>query len=434
MKYLINPICNFTPLFKIDYSKKVNIVSCVFFKMYNKGYKDFQNYTNGLVDLSIYVKNNLSDYKIRLFIDDSVYNDSKLMSQIKKLDNVQLVKFSCSEYLMEDLTHHYGIFPTIVRFFPGFDFQYNDTNHVLISDIDSISIEKIVDTVNMLKEKNILDELFIVTSGDICYTMLKDNQNIFYNKHINTYISASMFFFVKKLDKNLIFDFLDEMKLNPEKSYSIFFDNKNVSDEKNMSESQIKKYDKDANKNFIYGVDEYFLNRVVIRNIIDNNIPYANHIKFDVLDFLKYKLLLSKTTDNEKQKKFVDLLFNYILTENNFKNKIHKNIKEKYYFLMNYIENKKNNYVNIYYKLYEAIIYLKNNNLYSFLFTSELYDFLLDDKNFGAYFIKNIYIYNTKYTNINIKNSFFDGKYIKKIERLLKNDHLLNDELNLKNL
>jgi hypothetical protein len=49
--YLKNDLCNFTPLFDIDYTKKKNIISVSLFKMYTGGYKNFNKYIIGLFNL-----------------------------------------------------------------------------------------------------------------------------------------------------------------------------------------------------------------------------------------------------------------------------------------------------------------------------------------------------------------------------------------------
>ena len=49
MIYLQNNLCKFTPLFDIDYNKKVNIFSTCFFKLENSGYKDFSKYLDALI-------------------------------------------------------------------------------------------------------------------------------------------------------------------------------------------------------------------------------------------------------------------------------------------------------------------------------------------------------------------------------------------------
>ncbi len=54
--YLENSICEFTPLFDIDYTNKKNIISCSFFKIEGGGYKNFTKYSNGILYLSKYIK------------------------------------------------------------------------------------------------------------------------------------------------------------------------------------------------------------------------------------------------------------------------------------------------------------------------------------------------------------------------------------------
>ena len=54
--YLKNSICNFTPLFDIDYTKKKNIISASFFKLKKGSYKDFSKYVDGLYNLYNFIK------------------------------------------------------------------------------------------------------------------------------------------------------------------------------------------------------------------------------------------------------------------------------------------------------------------------------------------------------------------------------------------
>lgn len=435
MKYLVNDICEFTPLFDIDYSKKVNIISSVFFKMWNSGYKNFSIYLNGIKKLSEYVKKHMSTWKIRLFIDESIYSDAEIMLSIKKNDNIQLVKFTCSDYLMEDKKHHCGLFPTMVRFFPGFDFEYNDAGHVLISDIDIVNMLDISNIYDILNDRSILNNYNYISCGKIVQSILKHKQNLFYNKHINPYILATEFIFINKFNKKIIYDFFEEVKLNPEKNYSVYYNNKDRTIPKNMSENKFIKYDKKSNKNFIYGIDEYFLNKVLIKNGIDDNIPYANCIKFDIFEFLHYKNLFLNIGEDNIKLKLIRILFDYILIENNFKKQLNKNIKENYKFLLDYVKTKKNNYIDIYYKIYEAMVYLKDNKLYKFIFTPELYNLLLNERYFGAYIINDICLYNTNYINknVSVKIKFFDEEKIKKLKKLY-NSNLPNHSEKLKNM
>ena len=66
MKYLDNPICNFIPLFDIDYTIKKNLITYCLFKRSSKNnyYKDFSRYINGLQ--SMY--NNVIKYVRNYFV------------------------------------------------------------------------------------------------------------------------------------------------------------------------------------------------------------------------------------------------------------------------------------------------------------------------------------------------------------------------------
>tara|TARA_B110000037_G_scaffold218373_1_gene281248 strand:+ start:2131 stop:2493 length:363 start_codon:yes stop_codon:yes gene_type:complete len=114
--YLKNDICKFKPLFKIDYNNKKNIFSACFFKLDGKSYKDFNIYLNGIQLFSKYVKKNRPDYSIRLFIDNSIYNDKKIINILKKLNNIELVLYECSDYKVNK-NKHIGLFGTLIRFF-----------------------------------------------------------------------------------------------------------------------------------------------------------------------------------------------------------------------------------------------------------------------------------------------------------------------------
>ena len=156
--YLKNSICKFTPLFDINYEKKTNIISCCFFKMQGGGYKDFSIYLNGIKYLNDFITEELSDFYIRLFIDKSIYIDNEIMKYLKKLKKLQIVLTDCKAYKKNNV-HHRGLMPTFFRFFPMFNFENNDSDVVLIADIDWKSVDEIksrytiVKTYKLLKKK-----------------------------------------------------------------------------------------------------------------------------------------------------------------------------------------------------------------------------------------------------------------------------------------
>ena len=105
-KYLENNICEFNPLFEIDYTQKKNIISASLFKMSNGGYKDFNKYLDGIKDMSKTARE--LNMEIRMFIDFTILNDKKIMTFLKQFDNVKLIFFKCNFFLIKN--HHIGLF------------------------------------------------------------------------------------------------------------------------------------------------------------------------------------------------------------------------------------------------------------------------------------------------------------------------------------
>lgn len=114
-KYLKNEICEFRPLFPINYNDKKIIISTVLFKLYKGCYKSFDICIKGLR----YLCESKYDYMtIRLFIDDTIFRDSNLMDKLRKLD-VELVhfipsyRFTIDGHLKRIIRYTYKIFPYV---------------------------------------------------------------------------------------------------------------------------------------------------------------------------------------------------------------------------------------------------------------------------------------------------------------------------------
>ena len=133
--YLLNNICKFTPLFDIDFNKKQNIFSAIFFKLHGGSYKNFEMYMKGLNNLTNFIRNSFKGYKLRLFIDESIFEDKYILEKLKSYNIIQLVKYHCTEFVIDD-KYHRGLFGTLIRFFPMFDFPNNDAGIVRVTDID----------------------------------------------------------------------------------------------------------------------------------------------------------------------------------------------------------------------------------------------------------------------------------------------------------
>jgi len=131
--YLQNEICEFIPLTPIDYTIKKNIIVTSLFKMSSGGYKNFNKYLDGIKILSdVAKKYNMS---VRIFIDHTIHDDNIIMKYLNKFNNITLILYKCNSFLVNK--HHVGVFGTLVRFFPLFDFPNNDSNIVLLADADT---------------------------------------------------------------------------------------------------------------------------------------------------------------------------------------------------------------------------------------------------------------------------------------------------------
>jgi hypothetical protein len=403
MSYLENDICKFTPLFDIDYKVKKDIISMCFFKM-QKGYKDFSLYLNGIQNITKYYKEKYGNtYSIRLFIDNTIYKDREIMKILKNTNGLELVLYHAPDFIRED-DYHIGLFGTLIRFFPFFDFPNNDANYVFISDIgdDDQTIDNNHYILEQIKNKNFFEQLYLFK---IC---------IYENIKIETIIDLSnakayapRMTFLKKFDKNIMINYLYEVKNAKKNKYSVHFHNMKSKGLENLG-------------NFIYGVDEYLLNIVLTDYMIKNNMMFGVMTKF-IIDYPIYL-----TYRHYKSRKINLNLKNYVLIFDYLFNKLgidyNKNISiEKKYEIYNNIFNLiyKNPMTKSEYKLYyKANYYLYM--MYIYLYDNKLYDFLYKNNDLKKNIIINFGLYysETLYYNINnkIKKTFI------KEYKLTKND------------
>jgi hypothetical protein len=235
-----NDICKLTVINKTKYiNRKINVLSAVFFKSRNY-YKNYSIYVSGLKKLMFLVDNSISNFKLILFIDINVRNDNELMNMIKRSKKTIPILFRCSEYMNDD--YHIDLFPTLVRFFPFFDFQNNFTKTVIMVDIDLKHDDR-----NKLRSLLKINNDNIICAGDIA--------KFIYEEKI-PYLYAGMVSSRKKFNKNIITDFI-----------------------KNAHNINSKGYYEKRLTTFGYGIDEIFLNDYLVKNqefsiMIDYQISY----------------------------------------------------------------------------------------------------------------------------------------------------------------
>jgi hypothetical protein len=417
MNYLENPICKLKTNFKFNPEVKKNILAVSFFKMYGGGYKDFKLYVEGFKKLHKIVLNEKKyNFTIRLFIDNSIYKDKELMDMLDKLERVEIVIYSCEKYFesKSEPDYHIGLFGTMVRFFPMFDFPNNDANIVIISDMDDYEYFNL--NVDLMKQVDPVQEkkIYLLKSGN-----LSKNINFAhdYSGHITPYCFASSFISYKRINPEVLIDFLDS------------FGDKNIDEilkiygyklKGSEIQNKIKLY-----KKFIYGVDENFLNHYLTHYLVKNNIPYAVNFKWALYRiFYFYKNVWLNKKDKEKIK-LINYMIDYLL--NRLEIKYDKNMWfEKKYKIIDDIlygkDSKLKNKLNYYY--YIMFLYFYNNTNYRFLYPKELYQLISKYDLFGIHDMDVIVYYNTnaksEFEVQIIKKEEFTNEQIKKLKDFSK--------------
>jgi hypothetical protein len=297
-KYLQNPICNLTPLFEIDYRRKQNIISCCFFKLREGSYKEFSKYTNGVRKLSLYVSKNFKDFRVRLFIERSIYEDEEIMKLLNSLD-IDMVLYDCPDF-KRGLKNHKGLFGTFLRFFPLFDFQNNDSKYVLIADIDwdiaaidSLLFNSII--YNMTRNRKEFSYSYIFAKG-VFYDK-RNNYKSFINNFFYTYTLANNIMGLKKMNSLVLTKFLQDAEKS-NKKFTFYEHNRS---------KEIESY-----TNFVYGVDEYFTSVILRDYLLKEKKEYFQNIHYTISGMLYYQI------KNKKEDKEYKNLFNYVLQD--FKN------------------------------------------------------------------------------------------------------------------
>lgn len=408
MQYLKNDICKFTPLFKIDFNKKNNIISCVLFKMTDGGYKDFNIYISGIKKLKLFTQQHLPDFKIRLFIDNSIYQDKYIMNSIKKLNFIQVVLYSCPNYIIKS-NFHVGLFGSLIRLFPMFDFENNDANLVIISDVDTVSIWRAKYIIEYLNKINKLYDNYFIKIGDLAQDIFY-RHNILYKNKINIYSPATKIVSVKKLSNSLITDFIRELSTSDVKNYSYQLIKDSLIKNKKIDSKYVN------HKNFIYGIDEYFINQHLSKFLFDENIPFVEYIRWNLFNNIK-EAKNDSYMSHDKYKKLMEIMFDYILIETKTTNTQKLDFKEKYQIIEKLFSNE-HSYKN-YYLLYKAFLYLINNQLYKFIFPTEYYTFLLTDDFFAIYDFEIVIFMNSAEQNIFIKQKKFKNEDILKLKNII---------------
>ena len=288
-------LCKIIPLY--PKGSGFNIISTVLFNEGNKSYKDFQKYLNGIENWLLLINDQLPDFHLRVYFDNSIKNDKKviryLFSLNRKHDKLQLVYYDCPIF-KKDKDHHFFLFGTLIRLLPYFDYPennikntgifnsklkkhcfYNDTDYVCLKDLDvaKYNKQKII-TLPEIREKQ---SVLINNWGyePIHQKYIKNKWNTFF---MMISLQTSI-----KLPIKIFTDYLKNIK----------------------------------NSNFEYGVDEIFFNTKILDYLyqyknqfkvvdVSESIPYIRNslhksLKYSGIEDLSKQVIKCKTIDDLKQ-------------------------------------------------------------------------------------------------------------------------------------
>ncbi len=406
MTYLANPLCDLQPLFDIDYSKKVNIVSCSFFKLEDGAYKNFNRYTDGLSVLHKYVKKNMKTFNIRLFIDESIHNDKHIMMKINKLEKIQCVLVDCKNLKSnKNTTKHRGLLGTLFRFLPLFNFKNNDANFVIVSDIDwtqKDNMDRLIESYNLLDKNKYKIELFMVGRY---YKIGITNYDYYRNGLFIPYTNADRILNNKRKEKKVLINFIKDDSNLGKKTY-------------------YRKHSTLVNKKFVFGIDEYFLNKILIDNLIDNKKNFGMKTKMGLTYEFYYIIFCKKTFSKFEKRVYKDFYTNVLQDIENFK---YENVKQAYQFIDKIIYIKDDikeltkTQIKVFTKIYLYFIYNYNNTSIVKLFIAkDLLKLFMSDEYFGVIFMNKITFFNSNYKNIILNELKLPTTIIKHLKKIRK--------------
>lgn len=326
----------------------------------SNSYKGPNRYINGLKKLYEFVEKN-KEFTLRIYYDDSVYQDSYYKFIINKFlkdkERIELVKFKCNKFLI-DKNIHKGTFGTLLRFLPLF--EKSDFKIIYIVDIDDTYYDYI--KIYFEKFEKDLDQKILIEYINFYFLCFDDYAERYCFQFDNKFGNVALAnFFIKdyRFDIKIFTDFLEYILSSDE----LF---------KKIKKINEQFYKSNIRSDIIetYGIDEYFLNKILINKLnksqiyfikesyyisyfLENLIIYdskpSNLIKKYLIEIIKQyypeidkhycinelKNILLESTDINSEKKYSKLFFsNYFKTVDFFK-KITLKYYNNYFYIFN---------------------------------------------------------------------------------------------------
>lgn len=379
-----------------------NIISVCAFRM-GTGYKPSDEYINGLMVIIKMLQT--IDWNLRIYYDKSIiykkYENNQVQEEVNtkwiptlkyalKTKRCELYRYSFKDFKKKKIFHS-GLFGTIVRFMPLFNFPFEKSSIVYISDIDAF---------HYLSKKQIIEK-FMKSEREMLYRTTLCYCQTYYNSITsNIYCPiASLFILKRKLDYNYFIKYLSEIK-----NYTGFYkeyverykksnDDYIATKKKYDLELDIKKKVFENSKNKMqlifdnevcYGADEVFLTNYVVKNLLKLNVKYMVILKlitWHIWKIFRYNNNYFKDM-TEKQNKGLNILFK-ILSNKVFKfeKNNHINNYENLFEKIKKYASEIGNNINIYRELHKHIYQIfKNFKYFMNKYKNLFMDIGIDDK------------------------------------------------------
>lgn len=297
MEHLKNEYCNFKVLMG-DVIKKKNLFVITLFKVKSRfNRKKFEKYVNGILILSDILKTfnntlpNDDKFTLRLYIDKEIYDDKLIYDKLIKLENISIIMFNCMKYKSKDenYKYHFGLFGTLVRFFPLFDFENNDAKHIIVLDADTNEkiIYRMIYGYLLLIKHNIINDITLYYGGREYYYEIgvtrEDQMPLTKDKYGNIlpYLIANNFIILKTINCEIFCNFLNEVEAVTKKEHNM---KNNILLTTYIS--IVKNNNRLCEQNICFGIDEYFLNVYYIPYLIKHDKIICIYKKYDLLMLL----------------------------------------------------------------------------------------------------------------------------------------------------
>jgi hypothetical protein len=361
---------NTTILCNLSYSNNIPekdaiILSCSLFKL-NDMYRDITIYINGLKKILKWIENN--NHKIHLYIyyDHSIENDKLFLDLKPVLDKktyITICKYYCETFIDKTNGMHKGVFGTFVRFYPFFNIKLLK-NIKFIIDIDvEDNYLYIIENCLFNKIKLLKTKCFVLCGigSEWLYN------NLYTNKYINGLAAANFVLQNMCLPISLLNNTLIKLRDNDPKILNlvnqIIIKNKNKLNTINKSNKFYNTYTKfKDNKIFTYGIDEWWLNKIVLNYIIKKEKEIGiiyNHDK--LANYFNNKIINWKLSNKINVNNFLQ-----VILKDKYTNNFNINLKILYK-ICNYDNyhtiNEYKQYNNLIKKIYDLIEDYNNKKL-----------------------------------------------------------------------